>query len=269
MMLIKSDARTEAGVLPDEKALTAMGHLNEEMTKAGVLLAAEGLHPSSRGARVRLSGKKTSVIDGPFTEPKKLVAGYWVIETKSKDEALDWAKRVPNIEGEVEVRQIYELSDFPVEPTEQAGGWRDQEQEQRQEWEKAPAPDAQPARQAGTRRYALLLKADQRSEAGVLPTSKELEKSGAVFEDLAKSGTMLAGEGLKPSAVGARVEFSGASRAVMDGPFAETKELIAGFTLVQTKSKEEAIACANRWLGLHVDLGADEAEIEVRELLEL
>jgi hypothetical protein len=79
----------------------------------------------------------------------------------------------------------------------------------------------------------------------------------------------LAGDGLKPSAVGARVEFSGASRTVMDGPFAETKELIAGFALVQTKSKEEAIACANRWLGLHVDMGADEAEIEVRELLEL
>jgi len=115
IVLLKADKNTEAGVLPDEKLLTEMGKYNEELVKAGVLLAAEGLQPSSKGARVRFSGKKRSVIDGPFIETKELIAGFWMIQVKSKEEAIEWVKRCPNpLEGEaeIEIRQVFEAADF-------------------------------------------------------------------------------------------------------------------------------------------------------------
>ena len=96
MVLVKADKNSEAGVLPDEKILTAMGKYNEELVKAGVLLAAEGLQPSSKGAKVKLSGTKRTVIDGPFAETKELIAGYWLFQVKSKEEAIEWMKRAPN-----------------------------------------------------------------------------------------------------------------------------------------------------------------------------
>jgi hypothetical protein len=116
MMIVKADKESEAGVLPDEKMLAEMGKFNEEMVKAGVMLAGEGLQASSKGARVRFSGGKPSVKDGPFAETKELVAGFWLIQVKSKDEALEWAKRVPFDEGEIEIRQIFELEDFGSSP---------------------------------------------------------------------------------------------------------------------------------------------------------
>ena len=116
MMLVKADKRSEAGVLPDEKLLTAMGKYNEDMAKAGVLLDLSGLQPSAKGARVRFSGGKPSVADGPFAEAKDLVAGYWLVQTKSRAEAIEWAKRVPFVDGEIEIRQVFELSDFPASP---------------------------------------------------------------------------------------------------------------------------------------------------------
>ncbi len=115
MVLVKADKNTEAGVLPDEKLLTAMGKYNEELVKAGVLLAGEGLHPSSKGARVRFSGAKRTVIDGPFAETKELVAGFWLWNVKSKEEAIEWVKRCPNptgVEAEIEIRQVFEAEDF-------------------------------------------------------------------------------------------------------------------------------------------------------------
>jgi len=116
MVLVKADKNSEAGVLPDEKLLTEMGRYNEELAKAGVLLAAEGLHPSSKGARVRFSGGKRIVTDGPFTEAKELIAGFWLIQVKSKEEAIEWVKRCPNpfpgTESEIEIRQVFEASDF-------------------------------------------------------------------------------------------------------------------------------------------------------------
>jgi hypothetical protein len=116
MLLVKADKNSEAGVLPDEQLLTAMGKYNEELVKAGVLLAGEGLHPSSRGARVRFSGDTRTVIDGPFTESKELIAGFWLIQVRSLDEAIEWVKRIPNptpgTEGEVEIRQVFEEADF-------------------------------------------------------------------------------------------------------------------------------------------------------------
>jgi hypothetical protein len=112
MILVKANKDSEAGVLPDEKILTEMGKYNEELVKAGVLLAAEGLHPSSKGARVKFSGGKRTVIDGPFTEAKELIAGFWLWQVKSKEEAIEWLKRSPFQETEVEIRQVFEADDF-------------------------------------------------------------------------------------------------------------------------------------------------------------
>jgi hypothetical protein len=115
MILVKADKNTEAGVLPSQQLLTEMGKFNEELVKAGVMLAGEGLQPSSKGARVKFSGAKRTVIDGPFAEVKELIAGFWLIEAKSKEEAIEWVKRIPNPTGEeseIEIRQVFEDEDF-------------------------------------------------------------------------------------------------------------------------------------------------------------
>jgi hypothetical protein len=115
MVLVKASKESEAGVLPSQELLTEMGKFNEELVKAGVMIAGEGLHSSSKGARVRFSGAKRSVIDGPFAETKELIAGFWLWQVKSKEEAIEWAKRCPNptgAEGELEIRQVFEAEDF-------------------------------------------------------------------------------------------------------------------------------------------------------------
>jgi hypothetical protein len=120
MILLKADKTTEAGGMPDEKLLAAMGQYNEELAKAGVLLAGEGLQPSSKGARVKFSGTKRTVVDGPFAETKELIAGFWMFQVKSKQEAIEWVKRCPNpLEGdaEIEIRQVFEAEDFGAEFT--------------------------------------------------------------------------------------------------------------------------------------------------------
>jgi hypothetical protein len=118
MVIVKASEESEAGVLPDAKILTEMGKYNEELVKAGVMLAGEGLQPSSKGVRVRFSGNKRTVIDGPFAETKELVAGFWLWQVRSKEEAIEWLKRAPFQEGEVELRQVFETEDFaPSDPT--------------------------------------------------------------------------------------------------------------------------------------------------------
>jgi hypothetical protein len=120
MVLVKATPDSEGGVMPSEEMLSQMTAYNEELVKAGVMLAGEGLHPSSQGARVRFSGKERSVIDGPFTETKELIAGYWLIQTKSLEEAIEWVKRCPNPndeEAEIEIRQVFEAEDFGEEYT--------------------------------------------------------------------------------------------------------------------------------------------------------
>jgi hypothetical protein len=117
MMMVRANKNTEAGVMPDQRLIAAMGKYNEEMAKAGVLLDLAGLQPSTKGARIRFSGGKPTVIDGPFAETKELIAGYWLIQVRSKEEAVEWAKRCPAphgeaAEGEIELRQIFELDDF-------------------------------------------------------------------------------------------------------------------------------------------------------------
>ncbi|RYZ41998.1 MAG: YciI family protein [Myxococcaceae bacterium] len=118
MMIVKASAESEAGKLPTTEELVAMGNYNEELVKAGILLAGEGLHSSAKGSRVRFSGKQSTVVDGPFTETKELVAGFWIIEVKSKEEAIAWARRVPFVDGEIEVRQVASAEDFAAsDPT--------------------------------------------------------------------------------------------------------------------------------------------------------
>jgi hypothetical protein len=112
MVIVKANKDSEAGIMPEEKVFAAMMKYNEELAKAGVLLAGEGLHPSSNGLRVRFNGTERTVIDGPFTETKELVAGFWLIQVKSKAEAIEWVKRIPFESDEVEVRQVFEVEDF-------------------------------------------------------------------------------------------------------------------------------------------------------------
>jgi hypothetical protein len=128
MVMIKATKDTEAGVMPDEKLLAEMGRFNEELVTAGVMFAGEGLHPSSKGARVKFSGSKRTVIDGPFGETKDLIAGFWLWQVKSKEEAIEWVKRCPNPTGtdaEIEIRQVFEAEDFGAEFTPEL---REQEQ---------------------------------------------------------------------------------------------------------------------------------------------
>ena len=120
MIIVKATKESEAGVLPDQKLLAAMGKFNEELVNAGIMQAGEGLQPSSKGARVKFSGAKRTVIDGPFAETKELVAGFWLWKVKSKEEAIEWVKRCPNpmpTDSEIEIRQIFEAEDFGAEFT--------------------------------------------------------------------------------------------------------------------------------------------------------
>jgi hypothetical protein len=135
MVIVKANRDSEAGMMPSEKLLAEMGNFNEELVKAGVMLAGEGLHPSSKGARVKFSGNNRIVIDGPFAETRELIAGYWIWQCKSLEEAIEWAKRCPNPtgdEGELEIRQVFEAEDFGAEFTPEL---REQEDRLREQME--------------------------------------------------------------------------------------------------------------------------------------
>jgi hypothetical protein len=260
MMLVKATKDFEAGVLPDEKMLSEMAKYTEELVKAGALLASDRLEPSSKGTRVRYSSGKFMVTDGPFAETKELVAGFCLIQAKSREEAIEWAKRVPFREGEIELRPLFELTDFPVDAAEQPDGWREKEEQMRA---------APPARKPGTVRYLGMVKADKDTEAGVLPDEKLLAAMGAFMEEGVKSGVFLSGEGLQPSSKGARIRYSGSKRMVTDGPFAETKELVGGYAILQFTSKAEAIEWTRRFVQVDAPgrLGA-ESECEIRPIFE-
>lgn len=261
MIIVKATKDSEAGVLPDEKILSEMGRYNEQLVKAGALLAAEGLQSSSKGVRVRYANGKFEVTDGPFAKMKELAAGFWLIQAKSKEEAIDWAKRIPFDKGEVEVRQLFELTDFPVDPAEKPDGWRVKEEQLR---------SAAPVRKPGTIRFMGILKADKDTEAGVLPDEKFLTEMGAFFEEGTRSGVILSGEGLQPSSQGFRVRYSGAKRRVIDGPFAETKELIAGYAIIQVTSRDQMIEWTKRFVQVDAPgrYGA-KSECEMRQIFEL
>jgi hypothetical protein len=260
MMLVKATKDFEAGVWPDEKLLSEMAKWTEELVKAGARLESGRLQPSSQGARVRYAKGKFTVTDGPFAESNELIAGFCLIQAKSLDEAVEWTRRVPFQEGEIEVRPLYELFDFPVDAAEKPDGWREKEEQLRA---------APPARRPGTIRYLGMVKADKDTEAGVLPDEKALATMGAFLEEGAKSGVFLSGEGLQPSSKGARVRFSGSKRTVTDGPFAETKELVAGYAILQFTSKAEALEWTKRFVQVDAPLRlGTESECEIRPFFE-
>ena len=264
MVLVKSSPEAEAGVLPDEKMLSEMGAYNDELLKRGVMLAGEGLQASSKGARVSYSNGKLSVVDGPFAESKELVAGFWIIQAKTKDEAVEWLEKAPFREGEVELRPFFELEDFPVDPAEQPGGWRDKEAELKQ-----TAP-LQTTRGNKKMRFMGLLMADEDTEAGKLPDEQDLSAMGAFIEEATKAGVLLGGDGLKPSSEGARIRYDGDKRTVIDGPFAETKELVAGYSILAVDSKEEAIEWTKRFIQVDAAIrSSGEARCEIRQIFEL
>jgi hypothetical protein len=263
LLLIKTDAKIEAGGRPSEDEILGMSRFDHEMRAARVVLGGEGLHPSARGARVRLTPGGYEIKDGPFVEAKELIGGYWMIRTDSREEALAWLRRVPARDGTVELRPLYDPEDFPVDAAEEPGGWRDQELAAR-----AAAEAEAPPRKAGTKRFILLLKADAKTESGALPSEEVLSEMGKLMEEGVRTGALLAGDGLKPSAVGARLRVANGKASTVDGPFTETKELIAGYTLLQLASLGEAIAFAKRWLAAHRLVGVAESEIEIRELME-
>ena len=260
MILVKATKDSEADVMPSELLLAEMGKFNEELVTSDVLMAGNGLHPSSKGTRVRYSNETFQSVDGPFAETKELIAGFWLIQVNTKDEAIEWARRAPFREGEVEIRPLFELTDFPVAAAEQPDGWREKEQEFR---------DAPPVRKPGTTRFIGLLKADKDTEAGILPGEEFLSVMGAFFEEGVKTGVILSGEGLQPSAKGVRVRYSGSTRMVIDGPFTETKELIAGYAIIQSTSNAEAIEWTKRFVQVDAPgrLGA-ESECELRRIVE-
>ena len=260
MMLVKATKDFEAGVFPDEKLLGEMAKWSEELMKAGAQIESGRLQPSSEGVRVRYGDGKLTLTDGPFAESKELIAGFCLIQAKSLDEAIEWTKRVPFQEGEIELRRLFEVSDFPVDPAEKADGWREKEEQAR---------TVPPARKPGTTRYLGMLKADSATEAGIMPDEKALVTMGAFVEEGIKAGVFLSGEGLHPSSKGARVQFDGSKRTVTDGPFAETKELVAGYAIVQHASKAEAIEWTKRFLQDDATLRlGGKCEFEIRPFFE-
>ena len=266
MVLVKGDASTEAGVLPTAKELAEMNQFNEELIRAKVMLAGEGLQASSKGARVRCNKatKKVTVLDGPFAEAKELVAGFWIIQTKSKAEAIDWMKRAPFQGGEVEIRPFFELEDFPQDPSqEKPENWREKEQAMRD------AMSAQTTRGKKKMRFLGFVKAGADSESGKMPETAALEKMGTFIEEAAKAGVFLGGDGLKPTSAGFKIRYDGSKRSVVDGPFTEAKELVAGYSILAVDSKEEAIEWTKRFVTVDAEIrDIPEVECELRQIFE-
>jgi len=265
MLLIKSDAQTEAGKQPSEQFISAIGKYNDDLKAAGALVEAVGLQPSSKGASLKLVNGERILTRGPLGDPSKLNAGYWIIRTSSKEEAIEWAKRVPfeanpsdGGTGEIDVRQLFDTEDFSV--SEEESGWREAEVELREQ---------PPPRDPSLKRFFCTVNADANSEAGILPSEEGLAKMGAFIEESAASGAFLSGDGLQPSSKGARVVYQKGVRSVTHGPFIETKELFAGYSVLQAKSLDEVIEFSWRFLELDVPLrGNTEGETVIREIIE-
>ena len=230
MIFRKADAATEAGLLPSRDLLKAMTAYNESLARAGVLLAGEGLKPSSEGVRYHYAGGEAALTDGPFTETKELVAGFTTIQARSLDEAVAWARRWPAEDGDVtlEVRQVYE-------PIPSFG---------------APEPD-------GRRQFVSILTHDEAAQGDVMPGEAEIEAMGRLIADAAQAGVLLETGGLLPSCVGARVAFSDGVPTVTDGPFTDSKKVIAGYAIYQAASIGELRPWFERF-GACIEAGTSE-----------
>jgi len=247
LILRKADSKTEAGVLPSEQLLSAMGKYHEELAAAGILRGGEGLQPSAKGMRLSVSNGKVSVIDGPFAETKELIAGFSMIDVPSKQDAIDWVKRWPPLDGDVVLEIREAATACPGTDAAVAAALAP----------KDPAPEGM--------RFMVMIKSNRDSEAGVRPDQKILDAMQQFNEASMRTGELLAGEGLGPSAKGTRIAFSGGKMSITDGPFTEIKELIAGFWLIRVKSKQDAIEWVKR---SPCPFGAN-AEFEIRQVYEM
>jgi hypothetical protein len=266
MLIVKSDERAEAGEPPSGKLIEAMGKFNDELAQAGKLLAAEALHSSAKGARLTITGGERTLTKGPFSEPRKLVAGYWIIQADSREEAIEWAKRVPfeadeswvagGGVGQIEVRRVLGPEDFPGDIDEA-------------EWREPPAAPAQsPLNAPSLKRFFCISPATASTEAGIPPSPEFFAKMQAHITKMAAAGVVLGGDGLAPTAEGARVQFSNGTRVVTDGPFIETRELIGGFGILQAKSLDDVIEMSWPYLEIFKEWTGGEATSEIREMFD-
>src|SRR6266849_2595844 len=236
MSMHKATPDMERGAPPSAELLAGMGPLMEDMTKAGIFVTGEGLRESAHGVRLSFSGGLRTVTKGPLTGSNELIDRYLIVRAKSIDEAVEWASRCAGPDSEIDVRPVcepWDLGFFPKPPNET------------------------------TTRFMILHKSDSKAEAGARPTPQRLAAMKKLADDLRVEGVLLSSEALQPSSKGARLRFRDGKRTVIDGPFTESKELIAGFSIMQSVSRDEVIEWASRFAHLIGDV-----EIDVRPLYE-
>ena len=222
MMMHRTNPHWEAGAAPSLELIARVGKLMGAMAEARVLVGAEGLRASSQGVRLQFSGGKRTVTKGPFSASNELPAGFAILRVESIEEAIEWASRFANVMGnvEIDIRPVMEPWDlgFSLKP---AG--------------------------LTTRRFMALHKADAASESGVAPTPKQIAEMGRLIEEMTRAGVLVTTEGLQPSSKGVRFRSAGGKHTVTDGPFTESKELIAGYVILEAQSLQDAMEWAPRY----------------------
>lgn len=232
MTMHKTDARTEAGWMPPPEFIAAVGSLVGEMIQSGVFSDAAGMRPSSHGVRLRFADGTRTVTNGPFAGDNELIAGYHIVRVPSMDHAIDWASRYAAIVGDtdIDIRPVTEPWDLGV----------------------APKPDGNPAP-----RYMLVHKADARYEAGIVKSAEVKAALKKLYDETRDAGVLLSHENVKPGAQSKRMRFKDGKRTVIDGPFAESKELIGGFCTVNVDRVDDAIEWASRMARILGDVEMD------------
>ena len=217
----KADKDVDADVPPTPELIARMGNLMEEMTKTGVLIAGEGLQPSSMSVRLKFSRGERTVTPGPLAGSNELLAGFAIVRMKSMEAAIEWASRLAKVAGDavVDIGQVKEPWDLGL----------------------CPRPPGQATR------FMIMYKADEKSEAGIPPTPEVMKFMNELSREVATTDAALVSQWLQPSSKGARLRFSGGKSRVIDGPFTESKELIGGYCIVQVKSREDAFEWAVRF----------------------
>jgi hypothetical protein len=243
VMMHKADAQVEAGVQPSGELIARMGDLIGEMVAAGAFLAGEGLAPTAEGARLHVSKGRRTVTRGPFIGSNELVASFVMVRARSLDEAIDWASRIAKVLGDVDlyIGRVKEAWDLGL----------------------APKPSG------AVSRYLIIRKADSETEANVAPAPEIQVRMRQMLSEMTKAGVLLVAERLLPSAVAVRLTVSQGKHQVIDGPFAESKELIAGYSVVAVPTRDDAVTWATRFAELLCRYApADWVEVDVRELAE-
>src|SRR5882762_6970189 len=221
MMMHRTNAYWEAGAAPSLELIARVGKLMGAMAEARVLVGADGLRASSQGVRLQFDGGRRTVIKGPFNASNELPAGFAILRLESIEEAIEWASRFANVGNvEIDIRPVTEPWDLGISP--KPAGLR-------------------------TRRFMALHKADAASEAGVAPTPEQVVEMGRLIEEMQKAGVLVTTDGLQPSSKGVRFKFAGGKHTVTDGPFTESKELIAGYVILEARSLQDAMEWAPRY----------------------